>query len=172
LVPFQKKGLANRSSRFEPKNSWLSFSRGSGPPLNRVPPCTPWAHENLNRRKRDKMARKSPARTRKPPARYVDSPSPTPTSSSDQATPNKRKSLAADSADRRLGAALQTFWPGDGWFDGKVVRFMASSGKYEARYGTQPSIHVCVDTRSPFLDAEKEKTIAQKRGIGSHSVAR
>jgi len=33
LVPFQKKGLENRSSRFEPKNSWLSFSRGSGPPL-------------------------------------------------------------------------------------------------------------------------------------------
>ena len=29
-----KKGLENRSSRFEPKNSWLSFSRGSGPPLN------------------------------------------------------------------------------------------------------------------------------------------
>jgi len=28
-----KKGLENRSSRFEPKNSWLSFSRGSGPPL-------------------------------------------------------------------------------------------------------------------------------------------
>jgi len=27
-----KKGLENRSSRFEPKNSWLSFSRGSGPP--------------------------------------------------------------------------------------------------------------------------------------------
>jgi len=33
LVPFQKKGLENRSSRFESKNSWLSFSRGSGPPL-------------------------------------------------------------------------------------------------------------------------------------------
>ena len=33
LVPFQKKGLENRSSRFEPKNSWLSFSRGSGPLL-------------------------------------------------------------------------------------------------------------------------------------------
>ena len=33
LVPFQKKGLENRSSRFEPKISWLSFSRGSGPPL-------------------------------------------------------------------------------------------------------------------------------------------
>jgi len=33
LVPFQKKGLENRSSRFEPKNSWLSFWRGSGPPL-------------------------------------------------------------------------------------------------------------------------------------------
>jgi len=28
-----KKGLENRSSRFEPKNSWLSFSRGSGPLL-------------------------------------------------------------------------------------------------------------------------------------------
>ena len=28
-----KKGLENRSSRFEPKNSWLSFSRGSGPPF-------------------------------------------------------------------------------------------------------------------------------------------
>jgi len=28
-----KKGLENRSSRFEPKNSWLSFSRGSGPSL-------------------------------------------------------------------------------------------------------------------------------------------
>jgi len=28
-----KKGLENRSSHFEPKNSWLSFSRGSGPPL-------------------------------------------------------------------------------------------------------------------------------------------
>jgi len=28
-----KKGLENRSSRFEPKNSWLSCSRGSGPPL-------------------------------------------------------------------------------------------------------------------------------------------
>jgi len=28
-----KKGWENRSSRFEPKNSWLSFSRGSGPPL-------------------------------------------------------------------------------------------------------------------------------------------
>jgi len=27
------KGLENRSSRFEPKNSRLSFSRGSGPPL-------------------------------------------------------------------------------------------------------------------------------------------
>ena len=33
--PFSKKGLENRSSRFEPKNSWLSFSRGSGPPLRR-----------------------------------------------------------------------------------------------------------------------------------------
>ena len=31
LIPL---GLENRSSRFEPKNSWLSFSRGSGPPLN------------------------------------------------------------------------------------------------------------------------------------------
>jgi len=29
-----KKGLENRSSRFKPKNSWLSFSRGSGPPLS------------------------------------------------------------------------------------------------------------------------------------------
>ena len=28
-----QKGLENRSSCFEPKNSWLSFSRGSGPPL-------------------------------------------------------------------------------------------------------------------------------------------
>ena len=28
-----KKGLENRSSRFEPENSWLSFSRGSCPPL-------------------------------------------------------------------------------------------------------------------------------------------
>ena len=28
-----KKGTENRSSRFEPKNLWLSFSRGSGPPL-------------------------------------------------------------------------------------------------------------------------------------------
>jgi len=28
-----RKGLEIRSSRFEPKNSWLSFSRGSGPPL-------------------------------------------------------------------------------------------------------------------------------------------
>ena len=27
-----KKGLENRLSHFEPKNSWLSFSRGSGPP--------------------------------------------------------------------------------------------------------------------------------------------
>jgi len=35
LVPFHKKGLENRSSRFEPKNSWLSFSRGSGPPLRK-----------------------------------------------------------------------------------------------------------------------------------------
>jgi len=29
-----KKGLENQSSPFEPKKSWLSFSRGSGPPLN------------------------------------------------------------------------------------------------------------------------------------------
>jgi len=28
-----KKGLENRSSRFEPKISWIPFSRGSGPPL-------------------------------------------------------------------------------------------------------------------------------------------
>jgi len=28
-----KKGLENRSSRFEPKISWISFSRGSRPPL-------------------------------------------------------------------------------------------------------------------------------------------
>jgi len=28
-----KKGLENWSSRFEPKNLWLSFSKGSGPPL-------------------------------------------------------------------------------------------------------------------------------------------
>jgi len=28
-----KKGLENRSSRSEPENSWLSFSKGSGPPL-------------------------------------------------------------------------------------------------------------------------------------------
>ena len=28
-----KKGLENRSSRFEPKSSWLSFSKGSDPPL-------------------------------------------------------------------------------------------------------------------------------------------
>ena len=36
LVPFQKKGSENRSSRFEPKNSWLSFSRGSGPTLRTI----------------------------------------------------------------------------------------------------------------------------------------
>jgi len=30
-----KKGLENRSSRFEPKISWISFSRGSGQPLTR-----------------------------------------------------------------------------------------------------------------------------------------
>ena len=29
-----KKGLENQSSRFKPKISWISFSRGSGPPLN------------------------------------------------------------------------------------------------------------------------------------------
>jgi len=29
-----KKGLENRSSRFEPQISWISFSRSSGPPLN------------------------------------------------------------------------------------------------------------------------------------------
>jgi len=29
-----KKGSENRSSRFEPKISWISFSRGSGPPLS------------------------------------------------------------------------------------------------------------------------------------------
>ena len=28
-----KKGLENRSSRFEPKILWISFSRGSGPPF-------------------------------------------------------------------------------------------------------------------------------------------
>jgi len=28
-----KKGSENRSSRFEPKILWVSFSRGSGPPL-------------------------------------------------------------------------------------------------------------------------------------------
>ena len=28
-----KKGLENRSSRFDPKISWICFSRGSGPPL-------------------------------------------------------------------------------------------------------------------------------------------
>ena len=28
-----KKGSENRSSRFEPKILWISFSRGSGPPL-------------------------------------------------------------------------------------------------------------------------------------------
>jgi len=33
---FEKKGLENRSSRFEPKNSWISFSRGSRPPLNTI----------------------------------------------------------------------------------------------------------------------------------------
>jgi len=32
-----KKGFENRSSRFEPKNLWLSFSRGSGPPLINSP---------------------------------------------------------------------------------------------------------------------------------------
>jgi len=31
-----KKGLENWSSRFEPKNSWLSVSRGSGLPLNKT----------------------------------------------------------------------------------------------------------------------------------------
>jgi len=31
-----KKGSENRSSRFEPKISWISFSRGSGPPLSSV----------------------------------------------------------------------------------------------------------------------------------------
>ena len=31
-----KKGSENRSSRFEPKISWISFSRGSGPPLKEV----------------------------------------------------------------------------------------------------------------------------------------
>ena len=31
------KVLENRSSRFKPENSWLSFSRGSGPPLNLGP---------------------------------------------------------------------------------------------------------------------------------------
>jgi len=30
-----KKGSENRSSRFEPKISWISFSRGSGPPLKK-----------------------------------------------------------------------------------------------------------------------------------------
>jgi len=29
-----KKGFENRSSRFEPNISWISFSRGSGPPLS------------------------------------------------------------------------------------------------------------------------------------------
>jgi len=37
FVPVQKKGLENRSSRFEPKISWISFSRGSGPPLKLRP---------------------------------------------------------------------------------------------------------------------------------------
>jgi len=31
-----KKGLENKSSHFEPNNSWLSFSRGSGPSLKRM----------------------------------------------------------------------------------------------------------------------------------------
>jgi len=50
LVPFQKKGLENRSSRFEPKNSWLSFSRGSGPPLNKNQPGGSWVVNSLNER--------------------------------------------------------------------------------------------------------------------------
>ena len=33
FVPVQKKGSESRSSRFEPKISLISFSRGSGPPL-------------------------------------------------------------------------------------------------------------------------------------------
>jgi len=37
LVPFQKKGLENRSSRFEPQNSWLSFSICSVPPFSHTP---------------------------------------------------------------------------------------------------------------------------------------
>ena len=32
-----KKGSENRSSRFEPKILWISFSRGSGPPLKNSP---------------------------------------------------------------------------------------------------------------------------------------
>jgi len=32
-----KKGLESRSSHFEPKNSLIAFSRGSGPPLNSPP---------------------------------------------------------------------------------------------------------------------------------------
>jgi len=35
FVPDPKKGSKNRSSRFEPKISWISFSRSSGPPLKK-----------------------------------------------------------------------------------------------------------------------------------------
>jgi len=38
LCTQSKKGSENRSSRFEPKILWISFSRGSGPPLNDMSP--------------------------------------------------------------------------------------------------------------------------------------
>jgi len=40
LYQFNKKGSESRSSRFEPKISLISFSRGSGPPLMLKHECT------------------------------------------------------------------------------------------------------------------------------------
>ena len=116
LVPFQKKGLENRSSRFEPKNSWLSFSRGSGPPLTLVLSSTPKGHLAWWEWVRETFQRGSGRPWRSPGLRYPE-PTPFEPSGKSEEKFNKKKKIttrAFRTSDLHIqgwpGAACLTSW--------------------------------------------------------------
>jgi len=49
-------------------------------------------------------------------------------------TAKSPRSEQSPAVGRRIGLALSTHWPDEGWFNGTVERYLPSQGKYEAAF--------------------------------------
>ena len=70
-------------------------------------------------------------------------------------------------SDTRIGTKMRVEWPEEGWFEGTVKRFVASSGKYEAKF--EDGSLVLFSTRE--VDHWAEKKLPSHEGSPAKAAA-